>query len=807
MLAACLDEGVPGARAARDLERGRGARPRALALRRRARRARPRDRARRSRRSSARERSASASPPARTTRSRSTRSCTAASPAPFTAVPGAARHRGAQRARARGPLRAHEALVRRARRACATATRCCAAAARSGAAAGRSSSRASRRRSPRRRAGRIAIPGRDTTAYLLLRLAAPALGEVVELRYDEILDAVAERRRSTPGLIIHESRFTYADARARRGRRPGRLVGGRDRHARAARRGSARARDLDAELRAAAEDAIRRSVEHAFAHPLDSLEYVRAHSQELSDEVCRQHIELYVNEFTRDLGDDGMAAIDALLARAAGLPRDQRALARGGRRLRACPAGACGRCTTPTASRASRARCCSCSASASAEALPADVLPELDDAPPRVVAVLVDALGWAFVERFARALAAARAPARRGRRLEVDDAISLDDDGARDDAAHRAARRRARLVRVVHLRAVARPPRLPADGRLRRRAAGGLVAAGADLGAIYPQADGLAARLARLGATLPPRAAGRDRRDALHALVCAGATRARRRERARGRGARGAARAGRGAVADAALPRRLRHERRTSSGPTIRAPRRSRSSCSTRSSTSSWTRSPARPGALVLLFADHGQLPTDPERCVYVNERCPQLVPLLRRGADGRPLAPAGSARDLFLHVREGALDEAVGLLEELFGDDAWVVPTARARGRRRLRAAHLGALPRAGRRHRRAAARRRRGLVARAGPLRAGQARPPRRPRARGGRDLARRARPVTRAAAARRDPPAALPALGRGRRRERPHAERAADLEQVLRGGVPTWFVNPNRPDRARARVLPRR
>ena len=47
---------------------------------------------------------------------------------------------------------------------------------------------------------------------------------------------------------------------------------------------------------------------------------MRAHSQELSDEVCRQHIELYVNEFTRDLGDDGMAAIDALLARAAGTP-------------------------------------------------------------------------------------------------------------------------------------------------------------------------------------------------------------------------------------------------------------------------------------------------------------------------------------------------------------------------------------------------------------------------------------------------------------------------------------------------------
>ena len=69
-----------------------------------------------------------------------------------------------------------------------------------------------------------------------------------------------------------------------------------------------------------AQDALRRSVEHAFAHPLDSLAYVRAHSQEMSDEVCRRHIDLYVNEFTVDLGDDGMAAVDALLARAVESP-------------------------------------------------------------------------------------------------------------------------------------------------------------------------------------------------------------------------------------------------------------------------------------------------------------------------------------------------------------------------------------------------------------------------------------------------------------------------------------------------------
>ena len=59
-------------------------------------------------------------------------------------------------------------------------------------------------------AGRIAVPGRETTAFLLLRLAAPALGDAVELRYDRILEAVVAGEVDA-GLIIHESRFTYAE--------------------------------------------------------------------------------------------------------------------------------------------------------------------------------------------------------------------------------------------------------------------------------------------------------------------------------------------------------------------------------------------------------------------------------------------------------------------------------------------------------------------------------------------------------------------------------------------------------------------
>ena len=75
--------------------------------------------------------------------------------------------------------------------------------------------------------------------------------------------------------------------------------------------------DLDDATVAAAESAIRVSVEHAFAHPAASRDYVRTHSQELSDEVCDAHIALYVNEFSVDLGDEGMVAIERLLAGAA----------------------------------------------------------------------------------------------------------------------------------------------------------------------------------------------------------------------------------------------------------------------------------------------------------------------------------------------------------------------------------------------------------------------------------------------------------------------------------------------------------
>jgi 1,4-dihydroxy-6-naphthoate synthase len=162
-------------------------------------------------------------------------------------------------------------------------------------------------------AGRIAVPGLDTTAFLLLGQAAPSLGDVVELRYDRILDAVA-RGEVDAGLIIHESRFTYQEHGLVRVADLGEWWEGETGLPVPLAVIGARA-DLDAELVELAERSLRASVEHAFAHPEASREYVRAHSQELSDDVCDQHIALYVNEFSIDLGDGGMRAIEALTSR------------------------------------------------------------------------------------------------------------------------------------------------------------------------------------------------------------------------------------------------------------------------------------------------------------------------------------------------------------------------------------------------------------------------------------------------------------------------------------------------------------
>ena len=162
------------------------------------------------------------------------------------------------------------------------------------------------------RGATIAVPGEQTTAYLLLRLWDPGFGGVEVMPFDTIMPAVAAGRVDA-GLVIHESRFTYQ---------------GHGLHAVAdlgdwwegetglpIPLGAIVAREglPTAEIEAA----IRASVEHAWADPGTSRDYVLAHSQELAPDVVDAHIALYVNEFTRDLGAEGRRAVDELLRRAA----------------------------------------------------------------------------------------------------------------------------------------------------------------------------------------------------------------------------------------------------------------------------------------------------------------------------------------------------------------------------------------------------------------------------------------------------------------------------------------------------------
>jgi 1,4-dihydroxy-6-naphthoate synthase len=160
-------------------------------------------------------------------------------------------------------------------------------------------------------AGPIAVPGLQTTAFLLLRRFAPTLGKVVELRYDRILRAI-EKGDAAAGLIIHESRFTYAEHGLVRVCDLGELWE-KETGLPVPLAGICARSDLNSETRAAAEQAIRASVEYAFAHPEASADYVRANARELSAEVRRAHIELYVNESSIDLGATGMRAIESLL--------------------------------------------------------------------------------------------------------------------------------------------------------------------------------------------------------------------------------------------------------------------------------------------------------------------------------------------------------------------------------------------------------------------------------------------------------------------------------------------------------------
>ena len=166
---------------------------------------------------------------------------------------------------------------------------------------------------------RIAVPGRWTTANLLLSLYAPVAQNKVYMPFDQIMPALAAGDVDA-GVIIHEGRFTYQsyglsmveDLGAWWERTTGHPVP----------LGAIIAKkELGPDTLAHVESAIRASIHHARANPAAPRAFMKKYAAEMDDTVMDSHVALYVNDYSFDFGPDGMAAIKHLLglAQAKGL--------------------------------------------------------------------------------------------------------------------------------------------------------------------------------------------------------------------------------------------------------------------------------------------------------------------------------------------------------------------------------------------------------------------------------------------------------------------------------------------------------
>jgi 1,4-dihydroxy-6-naphthoate synthase len=174
---------------------------------------------------------------------------------------------------------------------------------------------------------KIAIPGKYTTANFLLGLAFPEARNRSELVFSEIESAVLEGAFDA-GVIIHENRFTYEARGLRKIVDLGELWE-RQTGTAIPLGGIVIRRSLPDELKQRVNRVVRRSVEYALAHREASLPYVRQHAQEMSEEVMYKHIDLYVNEYSVDLGVEGRRAVATLFDKAMALgliPRPCQAL-------------------------------------------------------------------------------------------------------------------------------------------------------------------------------------------------------------------------------------------------------------------------------------------------------------------------------------------------------------------------------------------------------------------------------------------------------------------------------------------------
>jgi len=156
----------------------------------------------------------------------------------------------------------------------------------------------------------IGIPGKYTTANFLLGLAFPDATNKQELVFSEIEDALLDSRVDV-GLIIHENRFTYQDKGLKKiidlgdywEKRTGCAI---------PLGGIVANRNLPLDVQHKINRVLRKSVEFAFANPKSGLAFIKQHAQEMSEEVMYKHIELYVNQYSVELGEEGRKAINLM---------------------------------------------------------------------------------------------------------------------------------------------------------------------------------------------------------------------------------------------------------------------------------------------------------------------------------------------------------------------------------------------------------------------------------------------------------------------------------------------------------------
>jgi 1,4-dihydroxy-6-naphthoate synthase len=161
---------------------------------------------------------------------------------------------------------------------------------------------------------KIGIPGKYTTANFLLSTAFPEAKNKIEMKFFEIESALLNDQIDL-GVIIHENRFTYQDKGLEKiidlGEFWEDLTNGPIPLG-----GIMIKRNLPEEIKRKVNRIIRRSVEYAFDHPDSGLDFIHSLSQEMSTEVIKKHINLYVNKFSIDLGEVGRKAVETFFKEA-----------------------------------------------------------------------------------------------------------------------------------------------------------------------------------------------------------------------------------------------------------------------------------------------------------------------------------------------------------------------------------------------------------------------------------------------------------------------------------------------------------